>query len=739
MVLRRVFFAFNVFMAVLIPLVLGLGYWFLWRPSPQTSGVLDAPVGAAVSIVRDARGMAHITAASLDDAFFAQGFATAQDRLWQMDMMRRFNSGHLAEVLGQPGVESDIKSRRLGLARLADTFLRSMPAEDRAMLAAFARGVNAFLALRRFPPECALLGYEPRPWRPADSVLAGLHMHRMMTLRWEREMESSRLFQDGDRAKLPLLFPARSGGEIAPGSNAWVMSGAWTASGKPLLANDPHLEWNMPAIWHQVHLRAPGLHVAGATVPGLPGVAIGHNERIAWGITSLEYDEMDLFEEKIDLRSGIYFVDGKPLQARREVEFVAVRGAPPLELAGWSTHRGPVFLNDGPRQFSLAWSATLPGGFSLPILALDRAANWQEFRQVLSRFPGPGFNFVYADVDGNIGYQAAGRLPLRKADPGPLPLDGSTSANDWQGAIPFDDLPRAYNPPSGIIVSSNQNPFPPDTRYVVAGHFSAPYRQRQIDARLRSRKGWQPAELLSVQTDVYSALHDYLARTAVATTEKSMAQNPSLTAAVQVLKGWNGQMDAASAAPFLATIYYQHLRRTLAERVSPKHGADYTTEMAPAAVENLLRARPAGWFPDWDKMQMEALADAYDEAARMQGRNAAKWRYGLYNEVTIAHPIAGRIPWAGPWLARYFNAGPVQLSGSSTTVKQTTRKLGPSMRFIADLSGWDQSLLNITSGQMAHILSWHYMDQWDAYLSGTSFPLPFTRVEGSTLTLRPRR
>ena len=362
MLLRRILRALNVLLVVLVLVAAGAVYWFLIRPAPRTSGSLVAPVSGDLSITRDKLGVPHILAASIDDALFAQGFVTAQDRMWQMDMMRRYQTGELSEVLGRSALELDTTSRKLRTRHLADEALRRMPASDRAAVAAYSRGVNYYLESHRgnLPPEFLALGYEPRPWRPADCVLAGMHMYRAMTAGWERELTRQKLFAGGDPLKVRELFPLRSGQELAPGSNAWAISGAWTASGKPILASDPHLEWSMPSAWHQVHLQAPGLNVIGVAVPGLPGVAIGHNERIAWGITSLEYDEMDLFDERIDPRNGIYLFGGQPRAAHRETEMIAVKGERPVPLINWITHHGPIFASENGHHYALAWTAALP-------------------------------------------------------------------------------------------------------------------------------------------------------------------------------------------------------------------------------------------------------------------------------------------------------------------------------------------------------------------------------------------
>ncbi|MGA2741596.1 MAG: penicillin acylase family protein, partial [Bryobacteraceae bacterium] len=315
----------------------GAVYWFAYRVLPQTSGTLTAPVSQRVTIARDALGVPHISAASTDDAYFGQGYASAQDRLFQMDGLRRLAGGNLAEIAGAGALELDRDSRRLRMRRIAEMAYVSLPPQDRAPLAAYARGVNWFIQthLHALPVEFTLLGYQPRPWSVVDTILIGLHMYRDLTTTWKDEILKRDMRAAGDRAKVDFLFPARSGGELQPGSNAWAVSGAHTASGKPLLCDDMHLEYSIPGIWYMVHLRAPDMDVAGVSLPGTPSVIVGHNQRIAWGVTNLHFDVQDLYSENFDAGTGRYLYRGQWEQAREEREIIPVKGAAPVEMPVW--------------------------------------------------------------------------------------------------------------------------------------------------------------------------------------------------------------------------------------------------------------------------------------------------------------------------------------------------------------------------------------------------------------------
>lgn len=734
--LRRVLRYVNFAVAAVLVAALAAAWWFAYRPLPRKSGSVVAPVEKRVTILRDKRGVPHIRAASLEDALFAQGYATAQERMFQMDGLRRLAAGDLAEIVGRPGLEADREARRLRLRRIAEEAAMSAPQADRAALAAYARGVNEYIRthLDRLPLEFSLLGYHPRPWSVVDSILVGLHMFRTLTTTWESDLGRRKMLAAGDGAKVGALFPPLSGGEAQPGSNAWVVSGAWTASGKPILSNDPHLDWTLPAAWFMVHLEAPGLHVTGVSLPGTPGVIIGHNERIAWGMTNLGYDVQDLYVEQLDDRTGRYVFRGGVEQARREREIIRVKGAVPHELVNWVTRHGPLLVAEGAERMSLRWAAFEPGAFAFPFVEINRARNWREFTAAIERLPGPGSNFLYADVDGNIGYHAAGRLPVRKTFNGDVPVDGSSGEYEWDGQIPFRELPSAFNPPDGILVSSNQNPFPEKYPYTVNGAFAPHYRERQVRSLLQARKGWKTADMLALQKDVYSAFDHFLAREIAAAWDRRKAEHGSLGEAVAMLRSWNGQMEKNQAAPLIAALAYQHLRRTVAESASGGK-TEWDRRMAPAAIEKLLRERPAGWFKDWDVPLMEALRDAVDEAGRMQGRDPKKWSYGNWLVLRIQHPVTSRVPLVG----RYFDIGPAPGSGSGITVKQTTARVGPSMRMNIDLGDWEHSLLNVATGQSGHALSRNYKDEWPRFYAGESWPLPFRKLPGGpVLSLEPR-
>jgi penicillin amidase len=734
---RRILFGVNVLIALAAISAAGVYYWVFCRPLPQSSGTIETLVSQPVEVDRDARGVPHIRAKSLEDALFTEGYTVASDRMWQMDTLRRLASGELSEILGSATLEFDREARRMRLRRTAEQMYSALSPEERKPFEAYARGVNAYIESHRgrYSFEFTLLRYDPRPWSVKDSLLVALQMFRTLTNDWRTKLIKEQMLRSGERDKVDFLFPTRSGleispgGDLYPGSNAWAVSGSHTASGKPLLSSDAHLEFSLPGIWHMTHIQSPGMNVAGLELPGVPGVIIGHNDRIAWGVTNLGFDVQELYAERIDLRTGQYVFQNHLELARRERELIAIKGQAPEQLDVLVTRHGPVFTSESGRVLTLKWSAFDVSIFHNVFLEIDQARNWQDFRAALARFGGPGQNFVYADVDGNIGYQAAGRLPIRRNYKGDVPVDGAEGLNEWEGYIPFEELPHAFNPPNGFIVTANQNPFPESFPYRVGGHFAAPYRSGQILNMLKAGGSkLRPDDSLRIQKDVYSGFHKFLARQVAAAYEKRGDNNPLFSAAIPTLKTWDGQMDKDRPEPFLADLLYQYVRKAVAERASPGSGPGYEAEnvnLASASVERLLRERPRDWFTDYDQLLLRCLTDAVEEGQRIQGSDPKKWRWGKVTFLEVSNPVGARVPIIG----KYFNIGPVPMSGGAFTVKQTKGKLGPSERMNVSVGNWDDSLLNLPIGESGHFASSHYKDEWEAYYSGRSFPMEFSKVD----------
>jgi penicillin amidase len=735
-VLTRAVRLINVSIAVLAVLLAVVIYWLAFRPLPKVSGEIGAPVTSAAVVMRDARGIPHIQAANWQDAIFLQGFVTAQDRLWQMDSLRRFAAGELSEVFGPGTLNVDERSRRLRLREIADADLLNLPQSQRAIFVAYARGVNFFIDTHRgdYSLEFSLPGhsYDPRPWTLRDSILVGLVMFRNLTDTADSDYQRGLLLsQSGfNLDRFHVLFPATQGQYVSPGSNNWSVSAAHAADGKPMLANDPHLEYSIPATWYLMHLMAPGLDVSGATLPGVPCIITGHNANIAWGVTNLETDAMDLYSEKLDQKTGRYLFKGKVEQAALDSQTIAVRGQQPVVLNTWVTRHGPVIVQENNRTYSLRWTAT--DGFGFPFMDINRAASFDQFRAALSTFWGPTQNFVYADKAGNIGYQAAGRVPVRRNFDGDFPVDGLSGNFEWDGYIPFEQMPTLFNPASGIIATANQSTFPDNYPYHITGSFADKYRIDQIRALLSAKPRLTVDDMLAIQKDVYSAYDHSLATQLVAAYEKTGSKNSLAADATDILRRWNGQMDKDEAAPAITQFVSSVMGKQFAAMVS----ATYPSNPRPQVIEEMLTTRPSGWVPhdNWDQWITDCLDLALNAGRTRLGTPISKWRWGQILQWKLEHPVGKQLP----LVDGLFDIGPVPMSGSGTTVKQTTLKLGPSERMVVDFGDLDSSVQNLTVGESGFVASGHYKDEWPAYYSGTSFPMEFDHVDArETLKIKP--
>ncbi len=737
LVLSRLIRIINVSIAAFVVLLAVAIYWLAFRPLPKVSGEITAPISGEATVQRDARGVPHIVAASWQDAIFLQGYVTAQDRLWQMDGIRRFAAGDLSEVFGPSTLAVDERARRMRMKAIADHDVEQLPQDQRAVMVEYARGVNHFIDTHRgdYSLEFSLPGhsYDPRPWTVADSVLVGLVMFRNLTDTANNDYERGQALARGiDPARFHILFPVTEGTYLSPGSNAWAVSGAHTSDGKPMAANDPHLEYGIPGTWYMAHLKAPGMNVSGVTLPGVPCIISGHNDQIAWGVTNLQVDTLDLYREQLDPQNGHYQFKGQQMQAKLDHQVIAVKGDKPVVVDTWVTVHGPVLSNEGGKILTMRWTAA--DGFGFPFLDLNRAKNWQEFRSALGDFWGPPQNFIYADRNGNIGYQAAGKLPVRHFD-GDVPVDGASGNYEWEGYIPYEQMPSSYNPPSGIIATANQSTFPPDYPFHITGSFADKYRVEQIRALLSAKAKLTVDDMLAVQKDVYSAYDRFLASQVVAAFDKVGSRNDLVRDAVPVLRPWNGQMDKDAAAPAMTELLGERLGQALVRAIG-SHSQMLELRPRPQVIETMLRTRPDGWVAgnNWDLWLMQNFALALVTGRESMGTPLTRWHWGHIMQWKFDHPVGKQLP----LVDRMFDIGPVEMSGSGTTIKQTTLRLGPSERMVVDFGDLDKSVQNIVVGESGFVASGHYKDQWPAYYAGTSFPMEFDHVDArETLHVKP--
>jgi penicillin amidase len=841
---------------------LAFDFWFyraVRAALPQVDGTIRlSGLAGPVVVTYDAVGVPNIVAANLPDLFFAQGYVTAQDRLWQMDMTRRYASGDLAAILGPDYVKLDREHRILGLRQVAEKTVANMDIAQRAHFEAYAAGVNAYIEQHQktLPLEFRFLTYFPHVWTVEDSVLVGLSMTEFLnhglykdelqkekvlaklgpeltadlfvnsswrdhppgtdTTSIENEIpgettpdeeedystprrgkKTSRLTPE--EKQVPRLL-ARRGGLVArddkgkfatlvassknvpresewdrigvlrlgrrgdfaqddnnngglygtpfgklkagpegaplhsetaddrlhPGSNNWVVSGAHTASGKPLLSNDMHLDLHIPNVWYEAHLTAGDFDVAGVTLPGVPFVISGHNRYIAWGFTNLGPNVEDLYIEKFNDK-GEYLTPQGWVQPEHRKEIIRVKGKPEVNVDVEVTRHGPIISDIIPgekRNLALKWIIYDPQASRAAFFAVDSAKNWQDFRAAFSQFGTPGQNVVYADVDGHIGYQATGLVPIRAAGDGSVPVPGDDNSHEWTGYVPYDKLPSVYDPASGIIATANGRITPDGYPYTLSIEWGSPYRTERIYKLLTANKRLTPPDMLAIQTDIASAFDRFCAERFVYAVDHASTASQRAKLAADLLRNWDGAMTVDSAAPTVAYFSRKKLEELL---LKPKLGDDwkeYRWFMSPVWLENILSHQPTRWLPEgyanYDALLAAAVEGAVSDAEAPHA--LAMWKWGRVHRVDIKHPF-----WSNfPILKRGAGPGPQPLSGDGETVKQVSTHFGPSERLTVDFSDLDNSTLNIVNGQSGNVFDEHYNDQWDAYYRGHTFPLPFS-------------
>jgi penicillin amidase len=778
---RRLFLRLLIYAIVLALLVAagaaGYGYWRIRHSLPQLDGTIQVTgLASRVEVRRDARGVPHLRALSLQDLLFAQGYVTAQDRLWQMDLSRRLAFGELSEIFGERTLRLDIENRTLGLRQVAERAVVEMDPESQKLLAAYTQGVNAFISthMDRLPVEFLLLRYQPRLWQPIDTFGVAINMAKYLNLSWPdklmREHIRSKvsedlyadLFPDHSPYDHPVAEPVPAPPkaldlthaeplpkpqELNPvlasllgeagssptglGSNNWVVSGAHTQSGKPLLANDPHLGHSIPSVWYMNHLKAPGLDVSGVTFPGLPLVVIGHNERIAWGMTNTGPDVQDLYEESFNLREpGKYLHNGEWVSASTRNEVIKVHNGVDYGFRVMITRHGPVISHDGHRDLALRWTELEPHAIRFPFLRIDRAQNWAEFTNALCDFTGPMQNFVYADADGNIGYYAAAWVPIRAKDDGTTPTVGSTDDYDWTGYIPFESLPHAYNPVSGIIATANGRVVPDNYPYFITHHWDPGYRTARIVQLLQAKKQFDVEDMLRIQTDIHALQDGWLAKQLLRAAQSNPPSSADVQYALTLLGAWDGEAHADSGATLVCEVTRQALLKRI---LKPKLGDDlsgYSWSMSSIFLQNVLTNHWTRWLPpgdaDFNVTLIESLQEGVASIPALVGStDRTAWQWGKTIPLTFTHRLSSGLGILG----RFMNVGPVPQAGTGTTVKQTTPTVGPSMRMVVDFSNFDQSVQNITLGESGQVFSPYYKDQFESWYTGSSFPMLFSDRE----------
>lgn len=742
---------------------------FYAQPAAKTLSV--AGLKQNVTVRRDARHIPYIEAANDADLYFAQGYIVASDRLWQMDLMRRLARGETAEIFGKATLEEDKRWRRFGFARIAEDSLQYLTPDLRIALESYTAGVNAYIATlddKALPVEFQLLQYKPRPWTGTDTIIIGKILADALSYTWQndllraslatmpgvkfndlstqmtpydvvlfgtdltvsRSVQPNPVFaEDADRVTVFVSAEnairerslSRVGlyAEELAASNNWVISGKRTADGKAMLANDPHLAPTAPGIWYLAHLSTPGMRVSGVTLPGVPGVVLGHNAVIAWGATNVGPDVQDLYIETFDGAGNYKTPKGwEPVKVRKEE--IKVRTNPTktdvetVTLDVEETRNGVIFREEGGKKYALKWTARDPKNSEFEAFYhLNRATSWKTFKDALKTYGGSTQNFVYADVSGNIGWYAAGRIPIRRNGDGALPYDGATDDGEWTGMIPFEELPNLYNPKEGFIVTANQRIVRTAYKYQQMSRDAAtPWRARRIYDRLKNNKKVTMDDVRDIQHDVVNMPVSMLAAEVV---RLNGASDESLA----VLKGWDGRMVPDSRAALLANEIRGCMAGKMAEAFKPAPANVIRERVLWVALEGKLSRWLPSQYPDWAAFTKACDTQVRADLNKRYGPDPAQWVWGKTWVATFRHPLT-----AVPFIGAQFAIPPTPLDGSGQTPNVGSYV---SMRHIATPGKWDATRHVIPLGQSGDPKSPFFKDQFEAWRTGTPSIFPFSK------------
>ncbi|MCU0377801.1 MAG: penicillin acylase family protein [Bacteroidales bacterium] len=762
------------------------------RSSPQYEGVIIlSGMTDSITVYRDGRGMPHIYAGNEHDLYMAVGYISAQERLWQMDLVRRSSTGRLSEIFGKGFIQADIFTRCLQIREKSRLLLQNEDPEITASLQAFADGINAYINTPgiRLPMEFRLLSYKPEPWSLEDSagiiglmgwsldsrnLSAELFIYQLIKM-LGREMASS-LIPDWD-ALGNVVYPeftlndsiiSRTKSFISSfdrvlelgvtafqGSNNWAVAGYRTITGKPILSNDIHLTLGSPGIWMQMHHIIPGkLNVTGVLIPGSPFIVVGHNEKIAWGMTNLRVDAVDLFAETINPENGNqYLFNGVWRDMKIREEIIAVRGEKQDTVMIRFTHRGPVISglmnlkNTSPKirwlgydcitgldevdgmALSLRWSGFDVSDEIRSTWLLNRAACWDDFRNAVSSFRCISQNFIYADTEGNIGLNAGGGIPLRKGN-GIMIRDGATDEYDWQGYVPFELMPSSFNPVSGQLSSANNRTVNSDYPYFISHSFDVPYRINRIREMLGEKELLSMDDLRSMVNDQQSGLAKLLVPHILNLTATTEEFTPSENQAIALLADWDYDMDPGLAAPAI----FEYFRISFRKNLFADELADLYDQLYDVSGENYIYRLLTGGEETWvdnvmteereslDDIIMLSFRDCIQALTKKCGADTEKWKWGKIHTLTFTHPV-GSVGIIN--LFCNLNSERYAVGGNEHTVSPYFSlkpgfevSCGSSMRHIYNTADWDESLTVLPGGVSGVPGSEFYLSQAKRYVEG---------------------
>jgi penicillin G amidase len=789
-----------IIIVVLLIAAAGFLTWTARSGLPKTSGIIETDVTTPVEIYRDEYGVPHIIAATMEDLFFAHGYAQAQDRLWQMDMSRRGVGGKLSEILGEDMIETDTFTLTVGFNRAAQNSYQLLEPDTLRYMEAYSAGVNAYIEdnYNRLSPEFTLLGYKPEPWSPIDSLLIGVYMSWYLGGNMQAELFHSALIEQvGLNLAMeifpdypdygPVIAPALLGGSDSEddrvaklvqlshlaelsgktryvpglGSNNWVVSGDLAQGQGAILANDMHLAMGLPSIWHTAHLILEDqFNISGTMFPGAPGIIVGFNDYIAWGYTNTGPDVQDLYILELNPDNPQqYLYLGEWVDAEIVIEEFRVKGeAEPRWVEVMETRFGPVISSvvDLEIPLSLRW-VTLDGTRDFEsIFSCMEARNWEEFITALKNFMSATQNIVYADREGNIGFRANGLIPIRRSGSGLLPADGTTDEFEWIGYIPYDELPTLYNPPEGIIVTANHRVVDDDYPYFISSSWSPPYRAMGIWRELEGRTNLTLEDMIRAQTSFYNTQAEILGPVLIEALRKTEL-NDVETNALKLFGDWlNEPVETTDQVgpSIYNTLYMYMLEFTFADEMGEELYERFLRNRASTnAFDRMLLSGQSGWFNNIETVEQETRDDIIAAAFKATvaflentlDANPGGWTWGKLHTITLKHNLG-----SVDLLARFYNRGPYPVGGSFHTPAnmsyQMTEPFGVThsapWRYMIDLSDY-RALDSMAGGSSGHFLSRHYNDQTEMWLAGEYKEMIFepeaVRGLGEKLILTPRQ
>jgi penicillin G amidase len=764
--------------AILLVALVIFFYYLITRSYPATSGTVDVPgIQSDVKVFRDEYGVPHIFASSEYDAYYAVGYVHAQDRLWQMELIRRAGEGRLAEILGEPALKVDRMFRTLGIWRQAQKTLPTLDDKTRNALQAYADGVTQYIVTHRgkYPVEFDLQNFEPEPWMVEHTLLISrLMAWELNYSRWvdiimgelvERfgAVKAAEIFPSWPEG-VPLIVPDELRGKktaamadqfleadlafkqlvgnagLESGSNAWVVAGPKSTTGKPILANDPHLLLSAPGRWYELHVAGPDFDVSGASIAGVPFVIIGRNRSIAWGITNAMLDDEDFYVEEVDAvqhPTKYRFNNGwRPIE--EHVDTILVKNGPPVLITIYRTHRGPIINRMEPaaqssRQLlSMRWVGDDISDEPRAFYLLNRAQNWKEFLDGLRYFSVPAQNFVYADVGGNIGYHTGGRIPIRKAKSATLPVPGWTDEYDWKGYVPFEEMPQTLNPPEGYIATANNKIASQGYPYYLSNFWEPGWRITRITEVLRSQPRWSVEDMERLQQDVVSPHAREIVPIILKAYDSLRVLSPDVQTTLTYFRNWNYEMKPNDVATTLFQAFVVRMvRNTFEDEMGPSLLGMYDTLSAVplSAITKLMKKGSSAWFDNVKTPQIEtmgdiirqSLSDALHDLGSTYGGEIKEWRWGTVHQVEFPHVFS-----SNAMLRPIFTVGPFPVGGSHSTVnvgsfrlgQPFANHLGPSTRQIYDLADPGNTRSVTPPGQSGQVFQRHYDDQIQLWLNG---------------------